>query len=209
MIDSTLLCSSLQPESLTVASAVIQIFTSYCEPSSSAQGVLEALFTCPFSDCFFLSLYSPLAFLLLQLVIRRVAMGDLYSGRIAVPRDPCRGALQAAQGRPSNGQTCQLHSWTVCHWTHSPQHKPCNKCIPVCFQPAASIWSVNISLVFVCVVFNNVLMWCFLTFLCQNYLPSILIMIINIIRHAVIIKQSLTVWCDVLLVCKTRYSGNK
>lgn len=48
-----------------------------------------------------------------QVVLRCPDVGDLHAGRLAVPRYPRRGALQAAEGRTPHGQTLQLHTWTV------------------------------------------------------------------------------------------------
>lgn len=58
----------------------------------------------------------------LQVVLWRVAVGDLHSGRLALPRNPSGGALQAAEGGASDGQTSQLHTWAVgsgvSHWSY-------------------------------------------------------------------------------------------
>lgn len=45
-----------------------------------------------------------------QVVVRRADVGNLHAGGLAVPGDPRRGALQAAEGRTSHGQTIKLHT---------------------------------------------------------------------------------------------------
>lgn len=47
--------------------------------------------------------------LCVQLVVRRAAVGDLHPGGVALPGHPRGGALQAAEGGTSHGQTCKLH----------------------------------------------------------------------------------------------------
>ena len=47
--------------------------------------------------------------LCVQVVVWCVAVGDLHAGRVPIPRHPGGGAVQAAEGGPSHGQTSQLH----------------------------------------------------------------------------------------------------
>lgn len=55
-----------------------------------------------------------------QVVLRGPDVGDLHAGRVPVPWDPSGGALQAAEGGTSNGQTDQLHTRAVGVFTVAP-----------------------------------------------------------------------------------------
>ncbi|XP_064221343.1 fibroblast growth factor receptor 3 isoform X5 [Aotus nancymaae] len=48
-----------------------------------------------------------------NLVLWGPALGDLHTGGLPVPRHPCGGTLQAAEGGPPHGQAHQLHSRPV------------------------------------------------------------------------------------------------
>uniref|UniRef100_G3RGH8 Fibroblast growth factor receptor n=1 Tax=Gorilla gorilla gorilla TaxID=9595 RepID=G3RGH8_GORGO len=48
-----------------------------------------------------------------NLVLWGPALGDLHAGGLPVPRHPCGGALQAAEGGPPHGQARQLHTRPV------------------------------------------------------------------------------------------------
>lgn len=58
--------------------------------------------------------------LLLQVVVRSLAVGDLHPRRVSVPRSPCGGALQAAKGRTPHGETLRLHPGAVSTHVSTP-----------------------------------------------------------------------------------------
>lgn len=59
-------------------------------------------------------------FPVLQLVVWSLALGNLHPRRVSVPRRPCGGAFQAAEGGTSHGKTLGVHSGAVSsHRVHS------------------------------------------------------------------------------------------
>lgn len=55
--------------------------------------------------------------LLLQVVVWSPAVGNLHPRRVSVPRGACGGALQAAKGGTSHGETLRMHSGAVSSYT--------------------------------------------------------------------------------------------
>lgn len=57
--------------------------------------------------------------MMLQMVIWRFAVGDLYPWGVPIPRSPCGGTVQAAKRGTSHGKTSHLHSGIVSKSTRS------------------------------------------------------------------------------------------
>lgn len=61
--------------------------------------------------------------MLLQVVVRSPAVGDLHPGRVSLPRRPRGGALQAAEGGTPHGKTFCVHPGAVSTRTHREQKR--------------------------------------------------------------------------------------
>ena len=72
------------------------------------------------------------AIMLLQLVVRRTAVGAVHSRRHAVPVCSCRKALQFAAWRISHGEATSLFTWIV---SASEAVEICSLTTPYCGLP--------------------------------------------------------------------------
>lgn len=84
-----------------------------------------------------------------QVVLWGAAVGDLYARRLAIPWGACRGALQAVERRPSDGQAQQLHQRIVStvfgqgkgEWTniYLPLSSACTRAIVLAYSQAGAL----------------------------------------------------------------------